>query len=131
MKKLLLGSLLFLTGCCTIVDSASENVVFNSNVDKADIKITNSKNQVVYSGQTPMTVPLNKKAGYFSGETYHIQSDKKGYISTEYLLDTRLNGWYWGNILFGGLLGMLIIDPATGAMWTFEEKSVFINMEKQ
>ena len=130
MKKLLLGSFLLLSSCCTIVDSPNEPVVFNSNVDQANIKITNSKNQVVYSGQTPTTLTLNKKAGYFSGETYRIHATKNGYVSTDYLLDTRLNGWYWANILFGGLIGMLIVDPATGAMWTFEDNNVFVNLEK-
>ncbi len=130
MKKLLFGSLFLLSGCCTIVDSPNESVVFNSNVDQTDITITNSKNQVVYSGQTPTTLTLNKKAGYFSGETYHVHASKTGYASTEYLLDTRLNGWYWANILFGGLIGMLIVDPATGAMWTFQENNVLTNLEK-
>ena len=27
-----------------------------------------------------------------------------------------MNGWYIGNILFGGLIGFLIVDPLTGAM---------------
>lgn len=29
----------------------------------------------------------------------------------------KLNGWYFGNIIFGGAIGMLVVDPATGAMW--------------
>ena len=131
MKKLLLGSLLFLSGCCSIVDSPNEVVTFNSNVDKANIKITNSRNQVVYSGKTPTTLTLNKKAGYFSGETYSVHSEKEGYVANERVLDTRINGWYFGNILFGGLIGMLIVDPATGAMWTFRDENVFLNMEKE
>jgi hypothetical protein len=28
-----------------------------------------------------------------------------------------MDGWYIGNILFGGVIGFLIVDPATGAMW--------------
>ena len=130
MKKLLLGSLLLLSGCCTIVDSPNEVVTFNSNVEKANIKIMNKQGMVVYSGQTPTTLTLNKKAGYFSGETYLVRSEKEGYGSEERLLDTRINGWYWANILFGGLIGFLIIDPATGAMWTFRENNVFTNLEK-
>ncbi len=35
--------------------------------------------------------------------------------------DTKLDGWYFGNLIFGGLLGILIIDPATGAMWRLDE----------
>ncbi len=29
-----------------------------------------------------------------------------------------------GNILFGGLIGWLIVDPATGAMWTLVPKEI-------
>jgi len=33
------------------------------------------------------------------------------------LYPPSISGWYWGNILFGGLIGMLIVDPITGAMY--------------
>ena len=131
MKKLLLGSLLLLSGCCSIVDSKYETVTFNSNVDKANLKIMNRHGIVVYSGTTPTSVSLDKRNGYFSGETYTLRTEKEGYTSNERILDTRLNGWYWGNILFGGLIGMLIVDPATGAMWTFKDENVFFNLEKK
>ena len=35
-----------------------------------------------------------------------------------------MNGWYFGNILFGGLIGMIAVDPATGAMYTLQPKAV-------
>ena len=28
----------------------------------------------------------------------------------------------WGNLIFGGLLGFLIIDPASGDMWELDER---------
>jgi hypothetical protein len=28
-----------------------------------------------------------------------------------------MSGWYCGKLLFGGLIGMLAVDPATGAIW--------------
>lgn len=28
-----------------------------------------------------------------------------------------LSGWYLGNVVFGGLIGLLIVDPLTGAMY--------------
>ena len=101
MKKLLLGSLLFLSGCCTIVDSPYETVTFNSNVEKANLKITNREGMVVYSGTAPASISLKKKEGYFSGQTYRIRTEKEGYVANERVLDTRINGWYWANILLG------------------------------
>ena len=41
-----------------------------------------------------------------------------------------MDGWYAGNILIGGLLGLLIIDPATGSMWKLDE-SVQVALKQQ
>ncbi len=120
-----------LSGCASIVGSTSETVSFNSNVVDSEAVIKNKDNITVYSGTLPMTLSLRKKAGFFSGETYQILAQKKGYISQSQTLDTTLSGWYWGNLLFGGIIGMLIVDPATGAMWTFDSDNVFINLQKQ
>ncbi len=134
MKKslfmLLLASSL-LSGCASIVGSTSETVAFNTNVADAEAEIRNKKNVVVYSGRLPISLSLKKKAGFFSGEEYRIFVRRPGYVSQHQNLDTSLSGWYWGNILFGGLIGMLIVDPATGAMWTFDSDSVFINLPEQ
>jgi hypothetical protein len=45
-----------------------------------------------------------------------------GYPKKEVFLDTTLRwGWYlFGNVVFGGLIGILIVDPATGAMWALD-----------
>jgi len=42
-----------------------------------------------------------------------------------------LNGWYIGNLLFGGLIGLLIVDPLTGAMWTLDPKDINLILEKK
>lgn len=39
-------------------------------------------------------------------------------------LTYKLNGWYFGNILFGGAIGMQIIDPATSAMWKIKDPTI-------
>jgi hypothetical protein len=45
-------------------------------------------------------------------------------------VDTRLNGWYiGGNLVFGGLVGWLIVDPLTGAMWTIDNNDINITMQ--
>ncbi len=44
---------------------------------------------------------------------------KEGYVKQVVSIESRVDGWYIvGNLFFGGLLGYLIIDPATGTMWT-------------
>jgi len=56
-------------------------------------------------------------AGYFKGESYTITFRKDGYTDKIFALRSSVDGWYFGNILFGGIIGMLIVDPATGAMY--------------
>jgi hypothetical protein len=50
---------------------------------------------------------------------------KNGYDTKTVPVEFKLDGWYFGNILLGGLIGMLIIDPATGAMYKLETE--FLN----
>ena len=71
---------------------------------------------------TPATVTLDSSAGYFKGEAYTITFSKEGYMNQTVTLNSSIDGWYWGNIVFGGLLGMLIVDPATGAMYNLPER---------
>ena len=60
---------------------------------------------------------LKSSSGYFKGEQYAIHFNKSGHEEKTETLPSQVSGWYWGNILLGGLVGMLIVDPATGAMY--------------
>lgn len=62
-------------------------------------------------------VTLNAGSGYFDGETYSVSYSKDGYDKQQSTINSSIDGWYWANIVFGGILGMLVIDPATGAMY--------------
>ena len=65
----------------------------------------------------PLMCHWRKKKGYFSGKKYTVKISKEGYAVQTITVDTTPNGWYiGGNILLGGLIGWLIVDPATGAM---------------
>lgn len=45
--------------------------------------------------------------------------EKDGYEKKQLTVYGSPNGWYiGGNFVFGGLIGYLIVDPLTGAMWT-------------
>ena len=41
---------------------------------------------------------------------------REGYLPYETQVDAGVNGWYFGNLLFGGLPGFLLIDPAATAV---------------
>lgn len=105
------------TGCSSIVSESTYPVSVLSSPAGASYEITNESGLVVSSGVTPGQVTLKAGAGYFDGELYRISYKKEGYQDQVTLVDSELDGWYWGNIVFGGLIGMLIVDPATGAMY--------------
>ena len=111
-----------LPGCASIVSQSSWPVAIQSNPDQAKFTITNEKGTVVHSGTTPETVTLSSGAGYFDGETYKITFSHEGREDVTATLNSSINGWYFGNFLFGGLIGLLIVDPNTGAMWKLPEK---------
>ena len=105
-------------GCASIVSDSKYPVSITSTPSGADFEITNEDGNYVESGITPGHVTLKSGAGYFDGEKYLITYKKEGYSTTKNTLDTEINNWYtFGNLGFGGLIGYLIVDPATGAMY--------------
>jgi len=126
MKKKLLALALavsFTAGCSSIVSKSDYAVAISSSPDGASFSITNRAGQKVQSGITPSTVTLKSSSGYFKGESYTVELTKEGYTDRTYTLSSSVDGWYWGNILIGGLIGMLIVDPATGSMYNLPERA--------
>lgn len=120
MKKTLLAAVVasvFLSGCASIVSDNKYPLTVNSSPSEAYFVITNKKGIEINSGTTPTTLMLESSAGFFSAAEYTIKMKKVGYSEKTVVIKASLDGWYFGNILFGGPLGLLIIDPATGAMW--------------
>ncbi|WP_426781310.1 hypothetical protein [Pseudomonas syringae] len=110
------------TGCASIVSDSKYPVAVTSSPSGAAYDIFNEGGVSVRSGVTPDEVTLRAGAGYFDGEKYTVTYRKDGYTSSTQTLESGIDGWYWGNIVIGGLIGMLIVDPATGAMYTLPEK---------
>lgn len=127
MKKIMVSlcaiSVLFLfTGCASIVDGGAKKVQIKSNPSGAKFTIYDKKGKVVESRTTPATVALDRSGGYFCGIEYKMVFESPGYYPGETKLSSSMNGWYFGNIIFGGLIGILIVDPATGAMFTLPKE---------
>jgi len=116
--------------CASIVSKSSWPVNVRSNPAGAKVTITNRSGVEVYKGETPATVQLKSGAGFFKKESYTVKYELDGYAPLSIPLECKLNGWYWGNILFGGLIGWLIVDPATGAMYKLSEPLVEGSLQK-
>lgn len=113
---------LALSGCATIFNGQQQAVSIQSEPEGAAITVTNRAGEKVHAGTTPVTLTLNRGAGYFKAESYTISFTKPGFATKELVLTSTMSGWFIGNLLFGGLIGMLAVDPVTGAMYVFPDK---------
>jgi hypothetical protein len=120
---------LALCGCASIVSHSTWPVTFNTSPEGAEITITDSLGSVVQKGKTPLNLRLKSGAGFFTPAHYDMEVKLAGYTTARGRVDAEINGWYFGNLFIGGMLGMLIIDPATGAMWKLPPQYC-LNLEK-
>lgn len=110
-----------LSGCATIFNSESQAVKVHSAPEGAAVVIANSSGEKVHTGTTPFTVTLKRGAGYFKPESYTLTFTKDGFPTREVKIEGTISGWYFGNLLLGGIIGMLAVDPVTGAMYALPE----------
>lgn len=109
-----------MTGCASIVSKIN----YNSDPKGADIRVTDRRGREVFTGKTPKTITVRSGAGYFTPAKYEVRLKMAGYGEKVIPVTFTINGWYFGNIFLGGALGMLIVDPATGAMWKIKDPVV-------
>jgi len=121
-----LSVILACSGCASIINGSKKEVKIGSEPADAKVTVYDSMGAAVQTAQTPTTLKLNRGAGYFKGADYRLLFEKPGYKPTEVLLRSELNGWYMGNLGFGGLIGLLGVDPSTGAMWNLQPDKVVV-----
>lgn len=119
-----------ISSCATIFGKSKYPVSISSTPPAASILIINNKKQdTVFRGTTPSIVKLKASNGYFQRATYTIKISAAGYSEQTISLKATINGFYFGNLLIGGLLGMLVVDPLTGRMWVLPINASHINTE--
>jgi hypothetical protein len=122
MKKSIISCSLALTlllsSCATIVSGSKQNVKFSSNPSSASIFIDE-----VEVGKTPFEIKLARKS------EHSVMIKLEGYQTYQTNLTKKFNAWYIGNILIGGLIG-LIVDPITGAIYNLSPNEINAQMNK-
>ena len=104
------------SGCATIISGRHADVAIQSNPSDAHITVRDRRGMPVAEATTPAIVPLKRGDGFFRKARYTATIEKPGYESTQVTIDSKLNPWVAGNLVFGGVAGM-VVDPFTGAMW--------------
>jgi hypothetical protein len=123
------------TGCASIVHSGKRDITLNSEPTAAKVSVYRLDRKtleasLLQTAVTPCVISLKPNAGYFKGQPYRLTFELPGYAPTSVEVRAQLSGWYFGNIVFGGLIGMLIVDPATGAMWNLTPDKISPSLTK-
>jgi len=121
MKKVFaVSAVLTLTACATIMHGSGQDVGISSNPTGATVTVDNQS-----PGQSPYIAHLSRK------DNHVIKLDLPGYAPAELTLTRKTSGWVWGNIVFGGLIG-LAVDAMTGGLYnlTPEQLSATLSAQK-
>ena len=115
-------AVLCFSGCASIVSRSNYNIPIHSNASTR-VEIHN-RGEYVTTVYAPTTLSLSSKSAFFVPAKYTFTFKRDGYGEVVKTRSAYLNGWYIGNVVFGGVLGILIVDPATGAMWRLDENPI-------
>lgn len=123
MKKFILmfvgfGLILSLISCATIMKGSSQEINFSSNPSGAQIKINGTS-----LGSTPAVLKLK------TGDEHSVRLELNGYMPYETKISKSLSGWMWGNIVFGGIPG-LVVDFITGAVYKLSPEQISAQLQK-
>jgi hypothetical protein len=104
--------ILFSQACGTIMQGTTQQIGISSNPSNASVTI-NGQNH----GTTPMIIDLKRK------DSHMVKIELDGFQPYETNLTRSTSGWVWGNIVFGGLIG-LVIDASAGGMYKLSPEQI-------
>ena len=123
---------LLLNGCASIIKGGGPQAIQLKSTPQGascDVYDLRTNEQLEKGRVTPVTLMLSPGKAYFQYAKYKVRCSHED-RHQEALIEGSVNGWYiGGNIIFGGLIGYLIVDPITGAMWTLGPETVFLNYD--
>jgi hypothetical protein len=108
----LVMAMLLIESCATIISGSKQEFLINSEPSSADIYIND-----MYVGKTPMNFLLARK------NAHTITIVLEGYHDYKLNLKKEFNGWFLGNLIFGGIIG-IVVDAATGSMYKLSPAQV-------
>ena len=101
-----------IAGCATIMHGKTQSVGISSVPEGATVTVDNQP-----VGTTPVFAELTRK------DEHVVRISLEGYTTSTLTLIRKTSGWVWGNILFGGLIG-LAVDAITGGLYKLEPEQL-------
>ena len=122
MKKsfsfIILCSIACLVGCGTIIHGTTQELGLTSDPTGATVIIDGNDH-----GESPVTAELSRK------DKHTVLVTLDGYQSHEMIVNRKVSGWVWGNIVFGGLIG-LGVDAITGGMYKLDPEEIHARLSR-
>lgn len=106
------------SGCATIICGSTQKIPISSTPSGAKVTADTGTSIV-----TPGSIVLERKSAHT------LVAEYPGRGQQQQKLEKKLNNWVWGNILIGGLIG-LVIDIVSGSINELQPKEVHFNFEK-
>lgn len=124
MKNLLnlfvfLFILVSLNSCATIINGTSQQINITSTPIEAKVTIDG-----VEIGKTPYIADLKRK------DNHIVKIELEGYKTEVITLNGKTSGWFFGNCLFGGVIGMAV-DAITGGMYILQPEEIKQNLKHE
>lgn len=113
---LILLSLATLTSCATIMHGTRQSIGISSNPSNANVWVDRT-----FVGNTPIIVNMSRNDNHF------VRIEIEGYLPYEATFSKQLSGWVFGNIIFGGIIG-LAVDAITGGIYKLTPDQVQAEM---
>jgi hypothetical protein len=105
-----------LTSCATIMHGPRQSIGIASNPTNAYIWVDRN-----YVGNTPMVVEMTRR------DNHIVRIELEGYQPYEAVFSRQLSGWVFGNVIYGGLIG-LAVDAVTGSIYRLTPEQVQADM---
>lgn len=115
----LLAAAVLTTACATIMHGTTQGVGVSSVPSAAQVTVDNAP-----LGNTPIVANLKR------GDNHIVRVALPGYQTFEATLTKKTSGWVWGNIVFGGVIG-LAVDAITGGLYELTPEEVSATLIKQ
>jgi len=112
---------LLAVGCASIIHGNKQVVEFQTTPTGAWIEVKDTFGMTQGSCETPCSIKLKRNREYKAIIT------KSGYAPVEMVIQKGTDGWIWGNIVFGGVPG-LVIDFISGAAYKLSPAEVQVTL---
>jgi hypothetical protein len=108
-----------LAGCASIMHGTSQDIGISSSPTGAKVVVDN-----LNGAQTPYVAKLSRK------DNHVVRITMDGYAPADLTLTRSVSGWVWGNIVFGGLVG-LAVDAISGGLYSLSPSQLEATLARQ